>query len=368
MGFFPGEATTLFADQYRRRAKEELGFTHTMTVAYAQDHEGYLLIPEDWLLGGYEPNINIWGPLQGEYLIENSLAMVAEHLKTDLLEPQDAHGEWQPYDFPDRELPDLAPDVTPAAGTAVTEMPEYLYNYFPDLTLEIAPSSAIRRGQDIAQFVWEGGDTGVDRPHVILERKTGDSWDEVVTEEGMPVDERRGDIILSYTPTPLYPLDAMQSTYYWIGWQAVGTNIDRMGFPEGTYRFHIYGKSYTGTNNTWPWDTEEYDLTSPEFTVVPAELTVDVQENQVAVSLVGHEEGFRLLSMEGSSNGANPPIQATLLLTHSDGTTTEITQEPVIENGHLLFTGLDLVDTIQIDSVDAYGNTGSWMQDGVANE
>jgi neutral ceramidase len=368
MGFFPGEATTLFADQYRRRAQEELGFNHTMTVAYAQDHEGYLLIPEDWLLGGYEPNINIWGPLQGEYLIEHSLSMVKEHLTTDLLEPQDPDGKWQPYDFPERELPELAPDITPAAGTAVTEMPEYLYNYFPDLTLALAPSATVRRGQDIAQFVWEGGDTGVDRPHVILERKNGETWEEVTTEEGMPVDERRGDILLSYTPTPLYPLSVMQSTYYWIGWQAVGTNTDRMGFPEGVYRFHIYGKSYTGNNNVWPWDTEDYNLTSPEFTVAPAELTIDVQEEQISIALMGHEQGFRLLSMDGSSNGANPPIQATLFLTHSDGTTTEITQEPVVENGYLLYTGIDLSDTIQIDSVDAYGNTGTWVQDGEASE
>jgi hypothetical protein len=160
----------------------------------------------------------------------------------------------------------------------------------------------------------------------------------------------------------------MQSTYYWIGWQAVGTNTDRMGFPEGVYRFHIYGKSYTGNNNVWPWDTEDYNLTSPEFTVAPAELTIDVQEEQISIALMGHEQGFRLLSMDGSSNGANPPIQATLFLTHSDGTTTEITQEPVVENGYLLYTGIDLSDTIQIDSVDAYGNTGTWAQDGEASE
>ena len=35
-------------------------------VGYAQDHEGYLLLAEDWLVGGGdEPGINVWGPLQG---------------------------------------------------------------------------------------------------------------------------------------------------------------------------------------------------------------------------------------------------------------------------------------------------------------
>ena len=360
LGFFPGEATTMFAEQYRRRAKEELGFDHTMTVAYAQDHEGYLLIPEDWLLGGYEPNINLWGPLQGEYLIEHSLKMTEDHLKTDLVEPQDPNGIWKPYDFPDRALPELAPDLTPSAGTALTEVPEEMYNYFPDLALRVAPEQIVRRGQDIVQFMWEGGDTGVDRPHVILERKSGAQWEEVTTEEGRLVDERRGDILLSYTPAPLYPLSADQSTYYWIGWQAVGTNTERMGFPEGTYRFHVYGQSYTGGSTTWPWNTEEYELTSPEFMVEPADLSISVSENQVSISLLGHPQGFRLLSMDGSSNGSNPPIQPTLTLTYSDGSTTEIDQDPTLENGYLLYTELDLSDIIRIDSVDIYGNQGTW--------
>ena len=46
-------------------------------VGYAQDHEGYLLTVEDWLSGGYEPSINIWGPLQGEYMMEQALKLAA---------------------------------------------------------------------------------------------------------------------------------------------------------------------------------------------------------------------------------------------------------------------------------------------------
>jgi len=364
MGFFPGETTTIFAEQYRRRAKEELGFLHSLSVGYSQDHEGYLLIPEDWLIGGYEANINLWGPLQGEYLIEHSLKMTEEHLLTEEVEAQDPEGQWQPYDFPDRELPQLIPDITPAAGTAVTEMPEYLYNYFPDLSLALMPESTVRRAQDFVQFVWEGGDIGVDRPHVILEHLVDGNWQEFLTPEGMIVDERRSDILLSYTPTPLYPLSAEQSTYYWIGWQAVSTNDDRMGFPEGTYRFHIYGHSFEEGATTWPWGKQEYELLSPEFLVVPAELSVSLEGDQLAVTLHGHPQGFRLLSTEGSSNGANPPQQPTITLIHNDGTSSEVTIEPTVENGYLLYTGLDVSDTERIDVVDIYGNSGSWLLTG----
>jgi len=37
------------------------------------DHEGYLLTVDDWLLAGYESAITWWGPLQGEYLLEQML-------------------------------------------------------------------------------------------------------------------------------------------------------------------------------------------------------------------------------------------------------------------------------------------------------
>ena len=72
--------------------------------------------------------------------------------------------------------------------------------------------------------------------------------------------------------------------------------------------------------------------------------------------------------MEGSSRGSNPPLQATLTLTHSDGSVTEIDQDPIVENGYLRYTDLEMSDTIRIDSVDIYGNTGIWEYEGEPEE
>ena len=72
--------------------------------------------------------------------------------------------------------------------------------------------------------------------------------------------------------------------------------------------------------------------------------------------------------MEGSSHGSNPPLQATLTLTLNDGSVIEIDQDPTIENGYLRYTDLDLSDTIRIDSMDIYGNTGSWEYEGEPEE
>ena len=47
----------MYTEQFRRRVAAEAGFENSMMVSYSQDHEGYLMIPEDWLLGEYEADI-----------------------------------------------------------------------------------------------------------------------------------------------------------------------------------------------------------------------------------------------------------------------------------------------------------------------
>ena len=43
-----------------------------------------------------------------------------------------------------------------------------------------------------------------------------------------------------------------------------------MGLPLGEYRFHIYGKQFSGNDTEWPWDVDNYDLISPSFEVTEA--------------------------------------------------------------------------------------------------
>ncbi|RME24461.1 MAG: hypothetical protein D6798_11195, partial [Deltaproteobacteria bacterium] len=115
LGFFPGETTSLYSEQFRRRARSEVGFEYVLPVGYAQDHEGYLLIPEDWLVGGYEPNITFWGPLGAEHIMEGVLAMSDEQLTTDLLEPDDPLGQYGSTTYDDWPLGRIPPDPTPQA-------------------------------------------------------------------------------------------------------------------------------------------------------------------------------------------------------------------------------------------------------------
>ena len=320
VGFFPAEPTAMFSEQWRRRASTELGVEMPLLVGYAQDHEGYFLIPEDWLLGGYEPNINVWGPLQAEHVMEGVLAMGEDVLLTPEREEPDPLGIWSATQYADKPLPELEPDPTPNAGTILTEAPEYFW--LPEgFSLELTVPETCSRVDCTVQLAWEGGDPGVDLPHVVLERLDGDDWEPVTTHAGRLIDEAQPDILLAHTPEPLYPPEADQKHRWWAAWQAVGHVHDLMGVPTGTYRLTVEGQRYVGSGGTWPWSTESYSLSSEAFEVVPGTLQIeDLEDGTWAVWMEAPAHNWRLVSMEGDSRGWNP-VEGPLLV---DGVEVEI--------------------------------------------
>lgn len=356
-GFFPGEPTAMYTEQFRRRAAVELGVGHAIAVGYAQDHEGYLLIPEDWLQGGYEPNINIWGPLQGEHILEGLLEHTAPPLLTDELEAQDPDGEWQSTAYLDRDLPALAPDLTLEAGAVATEVPEGLW--LPvDVTPAVQPEPSVQRVQGAAQLVWQGGDPGVDLPTVTLERRSdGGAWSPVTTHAGRHVNDTLPDILLVHLPSPDDAADD-QTHWWWAGWQAVGHVLDRAGVPEGTYRLHVQGRRYVGGDTTWPWTTEPYALASEPFEILPASLSLTWDGATATASLDAPDWGWRLIDIDGSSTGSNPPRGATLSWELSDGSTSTDAASPEISGGVATFAVIPPADAVGLVITDTYGNTG----------
>jgi len=321
-GFFPGETTQMFTEQYTRRAEDELGLSQVFLTGYAQDHEGYLLIPEDWLVGGYEPNINIWGPLQAEHIMEGNLEMYRSHLLTSRLEPQDPHEEFPDTPYEIRDLPEKPPEATADAGTEPSSFPEEMW--FPiEIDPEVQPQPEIPRIQGIAQFMWLGGDPGVDTPVVELERLEDDTWTAVTTAAGRTVSDALPDILTFHTPDPLYPWDAAQTHIWWAAWQAVSHSGIRTSLPIGTYRLHVYGNTYTGSSTTWPWDSTEYETFSDAFEVIPATVSVSMSETHVIASLDAPSNGYRLVDIQGRSTGANPVRDASLTWILEDGSSVD---------------------------------------------
>jgi len=373
IGFFPGETTQMFTEQYRRRAEAELGLQNTLTVGYAQDHEGYLLIPEDWLLGGYEPNINIWGPLQGEHIMEGNLDMIQENLLTRRLEPHDPRGEFPDTQYEDRPLPTDAPDITPDAGTAVTVLPETIYTPLPVVVPDeeaavvfvpqAQPDPAVPRVQGVAQFVFLGGDPGVGTPTVTLERWEDGRWEEVLTPSGRPITDALPDILLTHNPDPLYPYYDAQSHYWWASWQAVGHYFDRTAVPLGRYRLNARGLTATGTSKTWPWDTVGYSVASEPFELTPAVITVDYLDGTLLASIDAPAFGYRLIDLEGSSIGPNPVHDATVTWTLGDFTEATEAVDGLSSAGVTTFELTAPEGALGLTLTDSHGNTGTHFFD-----
>lgn len=371
-GFFPGETTHFFTAQWRRRAENELGYTNILSAGYSMDHEGYLLPPEDWLKGGYEPDISFRGPLAGEYVMEQVILGAGELLASEVKEP--FAEEYGPAEYDEYTLPAKAPDPSPRAGERVleTDLAEeddlYLPRDFTNVSgfaLDLEIPEQVPRVQGMIQFAWIGGDSAVDNPRITLERLSeAGSWEVVTSPTGRPVNDDHHDFVFTHTPDPLTPADAMQTHRWWVIWQAAQHVGDREALPLGTYRLHIAGKHYVGDEETYPWSTDTYELTTPEFEVVPAAVTLTAVGSEVEASLVGPTAGFRLINLEGRAKGNNPlqgPITA--VWTTSGGETIEETLESgdlTIRDGKTVVRLPATDDTVTgLTLTDAFGNTGT---------
>jgi len=359
LGVFPGEATSMFVEQYKRRAAVETGFDNTMVLAYAQDHEGYLMIPEDWLLGEYEADIVLWGPLQAEHIMEGNLHMVNELLNNDVHEPSDPLGVYGRTQYPEEAFPEHQPDLTPEAGTRLTTPPEYLFTPV-DIPLDLNFPTEVPRGQQMVQMAWEGGDPGVDHPRIRIERNEAGTWIPITTQAGRVIDEGMPDILLATTPDPLAPFVVEQSHRWWMAWEAIDHAVDRTGLPTGTYRVVVEGQRYTGGNTTWPWNTESYEVLSPEFEVVPSVLDLSMGPEGLTAAFTAHSDNFRLISLDGNPQGDNP-LEGDVTVEYFDGTTlidSQVVNPETAEERSLLAVIEPAAPFTEIRVTDAFGNTG----------
>ena len=359
MGFFPGEATAMFTEQWRRRVQQELALPRPLMVAYAQDHEGYLMVTEDWLLGGYEPNINIWGPLQAEHIMEGVLRYSEETLGNGVHDIMDPIGYYAPTEYPVKPLPKIQPDATPDAGTQIFDASVDLYLPL-DFALDLTVPETLPRVQGLIQLAWIGGDAMVDIPEIHLERLEGEEWVAVTSQSGRPITDAMQDILVTHTPDPLYPVEAAQTHRWWMTWQAVGHVANRTSLPLGMYRLVIEGQHWVGTEPTWPWTTEGYRIETDPFELTPADISLERTERGVDAWIAAPEEGYRLVDLQGSSIGSNP-LRGELLVEWGDetsklGETAVVSPEPSARRTSL---ELELSSATWVRVTDAHGNTGT---------
>ncbi|MDP3274353.1 MAG: neutral/alkaline non-lysosomal ceramidase N-terminal domain-containing protein [Deltaproteobacteria bacterium] len=348
----PGEPVTLLAQSLR--ARSPVGQERTAVIGYAQGHMGYLLTPEDWLRGGYEPNINLWGPLEGEYLVEQSAALMALAMTPTR---ENAAVESTRLAYPSHVDMLAVPQPSPTAGTIPREVPAEVFARGRPAITTAQPNSRIPRLQT-ARFVFLGEDPMGQNPTVVLERESAPgsgTFAPVTRHSSRPVSD--GELLLSYTPQPLIPAGATPRAHYWVvEWQAVapmGAALgNRAGTPLGNYRFRASG-------STW-------SVTSRAFEVTPATLDVTATRGPTALRVqlrYNAPDGWRLLTTTGPQNRplplANEPVTLELSL-EGEAMPRRMTVGPTDALGSVSVTlGMDTSRVRTVRAIDRFDNEGS---------
>ncbi len=359
----PGEPLTLLADALRARSPVDAA--HTIVVGYAQGHMGYLLTAEDWLLGGYEPSINFWGPLEGEYIAERAAEVMA--LAHTPARDDGAAGGTTRYVTPatsdDRDVP--AVDPAPLAGMVPALVPADVYVRGRLALASAQPPEQVARLAS-AHFVWIGEDPLAGTPVVTLQRESAPGtalFVDVVRRSGRVVAD--GDLLRTWTPIPLRRAVGVHATHYWVAeWQAVTWSgiaadgapltdalADRAGVPLGRYRFHVVG---TG-----------YELHSGPFEVTAGALAVSASRAGNVVSATASYDaarGWRLLDTQAPSNRPVPlrtaPVHV-VLKAANDVTLLEADVSTDVAGALSVDAGALAADVQRVVVTDRFGNGGS---------
>jgi neutral ceramidase len=344
----PGEVSVLLADLVRQRSPRG---EQTIVVGYAQGHVGYMLRPEDWVLGGYEPSVTFWGPLEAEHIAEQLLDLIP--LALTPAREDAAVGGTTRVAVPaiedhleiDRPAPSAGtvPPVVPAETWARTGTPA-----------QAQPAAQVPRVAGIATFVWIGDDPLVRTPRVTLEHETGPGTGVYLTvarRSGRPVED--GELVLAYTPSPLQR--SGPQTHVWVvEWQAVPwvgapglAGLDaRAGVALGRYRFHVEGEGWT--------------LDSQPFDVIAGGLVLDGAQRaggaiRAAVKLSA-PKGWRLLDESLPSNQPVPVRGQDVTIALLDGSGGTLASAQVTTDGSGVAQVLDDGAARAVRITDRFGN------------
>jgi neutral ceramidase len=358
IGTIPGELTVELAR--RIRDSSPVAPEKTVLLGYAQGHIGYCLTAEDWLSGGYEPSINIYGPLEGEYVAEQLLDLMPLALTSDREDA--AAGGADRLSVPEVDDGLVIDDPAPGAGSVPESVPERVWSRLGALS-STQPDAQIPRVRGHATFVWIGDDPNVKTPVVTLEREVApDVFEPVRRRSGRVV--RDSELLLMYTPSPLEREGNEPLTHYWVAeWQAVpwlgavdalGQGLDAMGaragVPTGRYRFHVVGAAF--------------DIASAPFEVVPATIGVAVSRTANMITLdvaISDPDSYRLLDMARPSNAAVPLREGMFAVRfHAEGAEPIERMLAVDGNGRITADlGADAAGITSVSVEDRFGNTGA---------
>lgn len=348
LGTMPGELSVLLADRVRALSPVP---DKTVVLGYAQGHIGYMLRPEDWVLGGYEPSVTFGGPLEAE-LVAEKLAQLLPLAMTPMREDGTTDGTTR---VATATITDDLEKDEPAQmrGTVPAAVPSLVYAR-SGTPAQAQPTATVPRISGIATFTWIGDDPLTKTPKVTLQKDTGGVFANVTRRSGRVVEDM--EIVLAYSPSPLQR--SGPQTHFWVAeWQAVPwvgmTGLDslndRGGLPLGNYRFHVEGAGWT--------------LDSTPFAVVAGGVILAQPTraggNVRTVTSWYAAKGWRLMDMGTNSNTPVPvrSQQVTVeLLTAADVALS--TQQITTDNLGVVQVA-DNVAAVKVRVTDRFGNSAT---------
>jgi hypothetical protein len=246
----PGEPLS----QYGRDLTDHMkaaGFKDATILGYSQDHHLYVMHADNWMQGGYEPSMGIWGWKEGDYFFDKINEM------TDLFASSGGYTDdagMKPtfFEFPCTTDSDCDPD--PQGNPMQCGADSFCIvqvSATSDPGTIVSDVAATVERISMARLIWSGGHPGVDLPRMTLERDDGGSWVKATNSAGVVYSDDGFDTMTFYRGD--YKTD-----HSWeLDWE---TSVD---FPLGHYRIHIEGKYFDGSG------TQSYQLNSQAFDLVP---------------------------------------------------------------------------------------------------
>lgn len=218
----PGEPGTLLAEELLGRIAEIHDHHNVMFLGYSLDYTGYAILEEDWWQGGYEASGHIWGPWQGEYLVDRAVEVFG-HVVVD--------GPWsgRSSDEPPPAEPFEAGEFTPYVTTTAL-----------DVGIFVQDASPVYGVEDVVAVTVQGGDPWLGVPLATLEDGSGDP---VEGYNGVPVDSDGYAFWVDVVYDPPYEEDKTASTrrFLWsfsmpVRLRVAGLVPDLVG---GSYRIRV---------------------------------------------------------------------------------------------------------------------------------
>ena len=354
----PGEPVAPWAAYLR--SLSPAGPDRTLLIGYADDHVGYILTGEDWLAGGYEPSINVWGPLEGEQILAGVLEAAKLAWTPEIEDPEVGSSRFAAWKYPD-EAPITKLETTDH-GTLASASPAL---FWPDTAMAEVSAAEVPRAVGAARFAWYGGDPAVDMPVVFLEREAAlGMYQPLADVKGRPATSYEGAIVTTYSPDPVNA-EAPEHHVYTATWQPVPPDLYSaqkpmlpFSLPLGKYRFRVKGKALAAAGET------TYEITSPPFEVVAAPLSPASTATRGASSVdlvanLGTAPGLRALRVGPSDTGVPLLGPWTVTVTFANNQTKVVEVDPDAEGkASVPLTMQEALDAQSVEIRDVAGNGG----------